>query len=133
MVSTVPTLLNRTGDFSDLRTNAGEPILIYDPLTRQPFADNQIPQERLDPVALAALQYFPLPNREGTSTNANNYSGVNESTLDRDIMLGRVDHRLRAEDLLTVRYYINNSGTDVSGSYPERVADPLVGCRSRRR
>ena len=132
IVSTVPTLSNRGGDFSDLRNNAAVPIIIYDPQTRLPFAGNVIPKDRLDPVAMAALQYFPLPNREGTSTNANNYSGVNESTLDRDIMLGRVDHRLRAEDLLTVRYYINNSGTDVTGSYPERVADPLAGASSVR-
>ena len=41
-------------------------------------------------------------------------------------MLGRVDHHLRRNDLLTVRYYINNSGTDVSGSYGNPVADPLA-------
>ena len=28
--------------------------------------------------------------------------------------------------MLTVRYYINNSGTDVSGSYGNPVADPLA-------
>src|SRR5262249_4590520 len=31
--STVPTLLNRRGDFSDLRGTAGNPITIYDPQT----------------------------------------------------------------------------------------------------
>src|SRR5215203_2970703 len=35
ILSTVPTLANRAGDFSDLRTSAGEPVLIYDPQTRQ--------------------------------------------------------------------------------------------------
>src|SRR6202008_2555328 len=41
--STVPTLLNRQGNFSDLRGSAGNPIQIYDPAsgstasTRQPF------------------------------------------------------------------------------------------------
>src|SRR5882724_825149 len=43
--STVPTLLNRAGDFSDLRNSSGRPVLIYDPATtagsgRQPFAGN---------------------------------------------------------------------------------------------
>jgi hypothetical protein len=128
----VPTLLNRSGNFSDLRSSAGQPIVVYDPATRQPFAGNVIPADRLDPVAVAALKYFPLPNREGTVANANNYVGVNESTLDRDILLGRVDHRLRADDLLTVRYYINNSGTDVSGSYPDPAADALAGTTSVR-
>src|SRR6059058_584746 len=31
VLSTVPTLANRLGDFSDLRGSAGQPILIYDP------------------------------------------------------------------------------------------------------
>src|SRR5882724_747694 len=72
--STVPTLLNRQGDFSDLRNTAGKPIAIYDPgtgstaATRRPFAGNIIPASRFDTVALAAMAYFPLPNRAGTST-----------------------------------------------------------------
>lgn len=126
IISTVPTLLNRNGDFSDLRDPAGQPILIYDPLTGQPFPGNVIPRERLDPVAFAALQYFPVPNRAGTSTNANNYGDASLSTLDRDILVGRVDHRLASNDLLTVRYYINDSGTVVTGSYPDQAADPLA-------
>jgi len=125
VVSTVPTLLNRQGDFSDLRTSGGAPVVVYDPVTRQPFAGNVIPRDRFDPVALAALQYYPLPNRQGTMANASNYVGNSESTLDRDILVGRVDHQLRPIDLLTVRYYINNSGTKVTGSYGNPVADPL--------
>src|SRR5262249_56026773 len=67
--STVPTLLNRSGDFSDLRNASGRLIPIYDPstgstaATRQPFAGNVIPAQRFDPVAKAAMSYFPLPNR----------------------------------------------------------------------
>jgi len=126
VVSTVPTLLNRSGDFSDLRTSAGAPIAIYDPQTGQPFAGNVIPADRLDPVAVKALRYFPLPNRAGTSTNAGNHVANNDATLDRDILVGRVDHGLSAHDRLTVRYYINNSTTRVAGSYGDPVADPLA-------
>jgi hypothetical protein len=54
-------------------------------------------------------------------------------TSDRDILVGKVDHKLVGKvdhkpgmnDLLTVRYYLNNSGTDVTGSYGNPVADPL--------
>src|SRR4051812_43127572 len=53
VISTVPTLRNRSGDFSDLRTNGGVPVAVYDPFTRQPFAGNVIPVERIDPVARA--------------------------------------------------------------------------------
>jgi hypothetical protein len=132
IVSTVPTLLNRQGDFSDLRTAAGQLIPIYDPRTGQSFAGNVIPASRLDPVALAALQYFPLPNRGGTSTHAGNYVGNNESTLDRDILVGKVDHKPGASDLLTVRYYINNASTNVSGSYGNPLVDPLSDATSVR-
>src|SRR2546426_6407515 len=34
VLSTVPTLRNRAGDFSDLRSNAGVPVVVYDPVTR---------------------------------------------------------------------------------------------------
>src|SRR5437773_2426164 len=124
VVSSVPTQLNRSGDFSDLRSTTGQPIPVYDPATGQPFPGNVIPKDRIDPVALAALQYYPLPNRQGTGTNANNHVGNSASTLDRDIIVARVDHQLRSHDLLTARYYINNSGTTTAGSYAQPIADP---------
>jgi hypothetical protein len=125
VVSTVPTLPNRQGDFSDLRTGAGALIPIYDPLTRQPFPGNVIPSDRLDPVALNAIAYYPLPNRAGTATNANNYVGNAEATLDRDIVTTKVDHMLAGGDRVTARYYINNSHTSNTGSYGNPVVDPL--------
>jgi hypothetical protein len=131
LTSTVPTLANRRGDFSDLRNAAGQPILIYDPATtsgrnRSAFANNTIPVNRIDPVALKVLDYIPLPNREGTSTNASNYVGSSIATLDRNILVGRLDHQFRPSDLVTARYYINDSGTTVSGTYGVPVADPLA-------
>src|SRR5438876_9632710 len=56
VLSTVPTLAERAGDFSGAR-NA-----IYDPFSlvggvKQPFAGNQIPWNRMDPVASAARSY----------------------------------------------------------------------------
>jgi hypothetical protein len=130
--STVPTLLNRVGDFSDLRSTAGKPILIYDPstgataATRQPFPGNVIPRERFDPVALAAMAYFPLPNRAGTSTNANNFIGGSRNVLNRDIVVGRLDHQFRPTDMVTARYYINDANTNNSGTYGFPAADPLA-------
>src|SRR5215471_11777273 len=127
--STVPTLLNRSGDFSDLRNASGAPVIIYDPATtsgtpRQPFAGNRIPLNRFDPVALAALSYYPLPNRTGTVTNANNYVGNSANKLDRDIVVAKLDHQFRPADLVTARYYINNSGTNNSGTYGITASDP---------
>ncbi|MEZ5401243.1 MAG: TonB-dependent receptor [Bryobacteraceae bacterium] len=67
---TVPTADQRRGDFS------AYPNVIYDPFTgnadgtaRQPFSGNVIPSARLDPIALAVQDYYPLPNRAGTASN----------------------------------------------------------------
>ena len=131
ITSTVPTLLNRAGDFSDLRSSSGQPVLIYDPATtegtaRQPFSGNRIPLERFDPVALAALDFYPLPNRAATVTNANNYVGSSANRLNRDIVVARLDHQFRSSDLVTARYYINNSATNNSGTYGIPQSDPLA-------
>jgi Carboxypeptidase regulatory-like domain len=130
--STVPTLQERNGDFSDLRSSSGALIKIYDPATgstsstRQQFAGNIIPIERMDPVARAAMKYFPLPNRAGTATNANNYTGSSRNVLNRDVVVGRLDHQFSTNDHVTARYYINDAATNNSGTYGIPAADPLA-------
>jgi hypothetical protein len=49
--------------------------VIKDPVTGLPFANNQIPADRISPVSKAALQYlWPLPNTGPANAIANNYS-----------------------------------------------------------
>jgi hypothetical protein len=130
--STVPTLRNRAGDFSDLRSTSGVTILVYDPstgstaATRQPFPGNIIPSARWDPVAAAAMAYFPIPNRAGTATNANNFIGSSRNALNRNIVVGRLDHQFRESDLVTARYYVNDANTNNTGTYGIPAADPLA-------
>src|ERR1039457_3366999 len=93
-ISTVPTTLNRAGDFSDLRSSAGKPVSIYDPAStagtsRSPFPGNQIPLARFDPVALAAMNYYPIANRAGSAANANNFVGSSANLLNRDIVVAQ--------------------------------------------
>ncbi|MGE5358359.1 MAG: hypothetical protein ACM3NQ_05025, partial [Bacteroidales bacterium] len=73
--STVPTLAMRSGDFSA----SSAPII--DPLTRQPFPDNQIPADRMDPASLALLGYIPTPNQDGSKKNFY-YSTTNQTSSD---------------------------------------------------
>jgi len=66
---------------------------IYDPAsgaTRSPFAGNVIPLDRMDPVARALLQRYPLPTSAGT---ANNYRRDGDERVDQDQISVRVDHR----------------------------------------
>jgi hypothetical protein len=72
---TVPSVAMRSGDFSEL-LNPGNPffgksVVINDPLTGQPFANNVIPQGRLSPNGMAILNAYPLPT-PGYQNGANN-------------------------------------------------------------
>ncbi len=103
---TVPIDAWKQGDFSDLRNSAGQPILIYDPLTisttpdstgnylRQPFAGNRIPSNRIDPVARNLLTYYPQPNTTPTNqfTQLNNFFRSQISPDRNDNFTGRIDH-----------------------------------------
>ncbi|HXR77569.1 MAG TPA: carboxypeptidase regulatory-like domain-containing protein [Bryobacteraceae bacterium] len=92
-VETVPTAAERTGDFSNLRDDSGNPVPIYDPLsTRQTGVDasgnpmysripvtcdgrmNVICPSLLNATSLKLLNLWPMPNAAGQPfTNVNNY------------------------------------------------------------
>ena len=75
-VLTLPTALERQGDFSQSRLSNGVVRNIFDPLTsagssgtRTQFAGNVIPAGRIDPTALKLLAQLPLPNLPGSQDN----------------------------------------------------------------
>ncbi|NJM53576.1 MAG: hypothetical protein HC846_09415 [Blastocatellia bacterium] len=77
--TTVPTAAQRNGDFSALLSQG---IIIYNPFSaaqvgsrvvRQPFTNNVIPQNLLNPVALNLLRYIPLPNQPGDALGRGNF------------------------------------------------------------
>lgn len=108
VISTVPTLLQRQGVFTE--PVAGQVPAIYDPTTttaapdgrasREPFPGNRIPVDRLDPVARALLDRYPPPTSEGT---ANNYRRIGDEVTDSDQFDVRADQRLTARDEAFVR------------------------------
>src|SRR5687768_2052797 len=100
-VSSVPTEAMRRGDLSELLA-IGSTYQIYDPATtvalpngrfqRQPFPNNIIPANRLDPVAQNILKYYPLPNQTGTRDARNNFFRTTKALEDTWVHLVRVDH-----------------------------------------
>jgi hypothetical protein len=58
----MPTALERLGDFSQSRTPGGDPVIVRDPATGLPIADNKVPLSRFSPQAVALLKFYPLPN-----------------------------------------------------------------------
>lgn len=128
-IQTLPDAAQRAGDFSRVVDAAGRVIPLFDPATtqnrvRQPFAGNVIPASRIDPVARAAAEFYPQPNRQGTLTGANNFGANTRPTFDRDIFVARVDHQLTAKDQITGRYYVNDNESENVGVWGRPEADP---------
>jgi hypothetical protein len=67
LTSSVPTLAERNGDFS--QATATTPVTIYDPLSGSPFPGNVIPASRFNPAAAGLLTYFPQPTYPGIVQN----------------------------------------------------------------
>ena len=73
---------------------------IRDPLTQQPFANNTIPIDRIDPVAARIMALVPLPNTPG----ANNFIRQPNVEDESDRFLGRFDFPLGGGGHLFARY-----------------------------
>ncbi|MCI0352956.1 MAG: TonB-dependent receptor [Acidobacteriales bacterium] len=100
---TVPTALERQGDFSQTFDTNGRLIQILDPANnRRPFPGNVIPADRIDAGGQALLNVFPLPNIDNP---LNTYNYVYQNVVDhpwRQELL-RVDYNISAKDLFYVR------------------------------
>ena len=113
--STVPTELQRRGDFSQTFAPNGNLVTVYDPLTttrtpsgqyvRSPFAGNVINPGRFDPVALNVMKYYPTANIVGNSvTNENNFFSSGSSLSNMDNIDGRLDHNISESQNIFGRY-----------------------------
>jgi hypothetical protein len=102
ITTTVPTEAERRGDFSALAA-IGANYTIYDPLTgvaegnrirRTPFPNNSIPQNRLNPIALNYLQFYPGANQPGQRDGRDNFLSNSVRSDDYNSEIGRLDFNL---------------------------------------
>ena len=139
---TLPSALERKGDFSQNRTRDGQLIAIYDPLTsrpdpaksgsflRSPFAGNVIPLQRFDAVSRNVLNYIPLPNAPGNEfTNTNNFLSNFSFPIVKNEFSTRVDHSITDSQKLFGRFSMNNTTVDRPAVFgPELyVSSPVNG------
>lgn len=89
--STVPTLLERQGNFSQTTYTSGAHVQIYNPATNTLFPNNTIPQ--INPVATGLLAFIPLPNLPG---NFQNFHFVTSANNDTDDLNVRINHTFGA-------------------------------------
>jgi hypothetical protein len=142
---TVPTEAFRRGDFSALlnTTCAGStaicPTRIYNPfsaqatgtVTRTAFTNNVIPTNLLNPVALAYLNLYPLPNVAGNVDGTQNYFSNQVRHSNYRSWITRLDHRLNERNSLFGKYYHsfnpedrnNWTGTPLTQGFEYRTND----------
>ena len=130
---TVPTELQKAGDFSQTYNGRNVLVKMFDPLTgrnegtsvvRDAFPGNRIPASRMDPVALKILPMYPGANRAPDDlAGANNFRANDVTSLTRDNYIAKVDYHLRSYDKLTVRYLYNSDNARALSVFPNPVAD----------
>lgn len=138
---TVPTELQKAGDFSQTFDIRGGLIPIYDPATtrteagrqiRQTFPGNQIPRARFDGVAASVLPFYPTPNRlPDNVTGANNFRANYVRQLSRNNFAVKLEHSLGQKDRLTARYLFNSEYSFHTSVYPQPAADTLNDADAR--
>jgi hypothetical protein len=127
LLTTVPTDLQRSGNFSQTFNQDGSLATIYNPFTTQlgngqyvrtPFAGNMIPQSTLNPVAMKLLNYYPVANRAGAPlTGANNYVGTAGLPTDSDQYTIKVDHRINEKQNFYGRWSQKRQFKQLTGEF----------------
>ena len=123
-IATVPLPNERIGDFS-AATGTALGIkypTIYDPTTSQPFPNNQIPANRIDPYAAKIFALFPLPNLPGELNNFARNGGLSD---DNDNYDWRMDWNPTDKDIVFARYDYSNRARFIPG-YFGGIADGNV-------
>ncbi len=142
-LETVPIVPERSGDFSQTVDQSGNLLPIFDPSStstnpnynpssdvteqnlqyvRDPFPGNRIPTSRLDPVALAALNFYPAPNANAGPFFQNNYFVVSKEHNQADGVILKLDHNAGEKNRFAVGYSLSN-GTEGSARLIPNAAD----------
>ena len=129
---TVPTSLQKQGDFSDTLARNGKLVTVYDPTTtrqspddpkkfiRDPFPGNVVPAARLNAVGTTASQFYPAPNQPGLpNSRLNNYFFAGSTKTTKNDYSIRTDHHATSTFQITGRYSFDYSTIDPPGEFGE--------------
>ena len=114
---TVPTALERQGDFSQSLSQAGTLTVVKDPLNNNTaFPGNQIPKNRLDANGVALLNVFPLPNFSNRAISGGNYNYVFSTPYNKPLSTdtAKIDYILNSSNTITGA--LNMYGDDETGA-----------------
>jgi Predicted outer membrane protein len=137
IINSLPSALERQGDFSQTFNGAGQLRVIYNPFStrpdparpnefiRDPFPGNRIPAELLDPIALNAQKFYPEPNTPGAPfTHQQNYvvQGTQRDSNNRGTT--KIDHIFNEQHRMFFRYTILNWNIVTPEPWPAAVNAP---------
>ncbi|HKW98815.1 MAG TPA: hypothetical protein VJN43_13840 [Bryobacteraceae bacterium] len=143
-LATIPTVPERTGDYSHVVDQAGSLLPIFDPQStrlnpafnasqpvsltnlqylRDPFPGNAIPANRLSPIALNALPLYPEPNVAVGPFFQNNYFVNTPETNTAGGMIGKVDHAIHERQRISAELAFSNGLLDAAPWFPT-IANP---------
>ncbi|HEY3937504.1 MAG TPA: TonB-dependent receptor [Bryobacteraceae bacterium] len=127
LLTTVPTVLQRGGDFSQTFNQDGSLATIYDPFStrlvnrqyvRTPFTNNTIPTTELNPVAVKLMNYYPLPNKPGAAlTGANNFAGTAGLPTNSDQYTIKVDENISEKQNFYARWSQKRQFKQLEGEF----------------
>ena len=137
---TLPSLMQRQGDFSQTFDAGGGLVPIYDPAstminpdgsgTRTQFPNNVIPTDRFDPVSARVVPMYPDPNQPGTTAGAFNFAANYLATdLDRPLTYVRLDHQFSSDHRAYLRVSDDPYSFPIQGAWTgtgedSEIADP---------
>ena len=142
LLSTVPTMLQRLGNFSQPEVPSGSNSVtvptIYNPCPglstgpctsnpigpRTPFPNNTIPTGMISGQAMGLLQYIPLPNLPAGSLQ--NYRLLESLPSDNDRLMVRIGHKISNKDNLNVFYYYNDATSTSVSSFAQLTSTTSV-------
>ena len=136
VLTSIPTLAQRSGDFSAL------PVAIYDPRTtrpnpngtgfvRDPFPGNIIPPDRISPISRYFQSFLPDPTNAGLQ---NNYLGGSLPIgFNNENVTGKVDLKLTARQQVSVLFSQGKRSQATPYRGGANSARPRCRCRTRRR
>jgi hypothetical protein len=101
-LASVPSDLEREGDFSQTLIDSGVAARVFDPLTsraaagrvvRDAFPGNRIPASRIDPLSRIYMGFYPKANQAArpNSSHDQNFVGSATTPLDNNRWTGRLD------------------------------------------
>ncbi len=107
--ATVPSDAQRAGDFSGLTDpQTGQPVPLINEFTGQPFPNNMLPPQAINPLAQSLVSFYP-------HANAGPNLFITTQTMSNDANQGgvRFDHTFSVRDQLSV-HYARSSGSNLN-------------------